>query len=92
MERPFTIHYSDRVVHGKTQEDWVNAPSDDVQVVVEWRLPVHALGEWKYAGVTDRVLWTGEDTYDPFGWGVKYGRWMYDYDYHQLWEVAAHGR
>lgn len=88
----FSIYYSDQVVHGQSKEDWLAAPSEDVQVVVEWRAPDQAKGELKWAGVTDRILWTGEDEYDPFGWGVKYGRWMYDHDYRQLWERAAHGR
>lgn len=87
----FTIYYSDHVAHGVTADDWRALPNEDVQVVVEWRAPVQEAGELIYAGVTDRVLWTGEDTYDPFGWGVKRGRWMYDYDYRQLWERAAHG-
>lgn len=88
----FTIFYSDAVCHGLTAEDWRALSDHDVQVVVEWRPPVQARGELRYAGVHDRMLWSGEDTYDPFGWGVKFGRWM-DYGaYMALFERAAHGR
>lgn len=88
----FSIFYSERVAHGATRNDWIWLPDHDVQVVVDWRPPNQMAGELCYAGITDRVLYTGLDEYDPFGWGVKYGAWMYDYDYGQLFEIAAHGR
>ena len=86
----FSIHYSDRVVHGITRADWLAAPDQDVQVVVEWRTPLQDAGEWVWTGVTDRMLWTGQDEYDPFGWGVKYGRWMDWADYWAVWQRAAY--
>lgn len=87
----FSIYYSDRVVHGCTARDWRDVPDHDVQVVVEWRRPSPEAGELKYVGVFDRVLHTGEDEYDPFGWGVKFGKWMVWDAYQAVWERAAHG-
>lgn len=89
---PWAIHYSDRVVQGATREEWIAAPDDDVHVVVEFRTPSQDLGEWKWTGVTDRFLWTGEDSYDPFGWGVKYGRLISDEEYQRIADEAFYAR
>lgn len=88
----FSIFYSDKVVHGCTARDWRDAPDHDVQVVVEWRQPDLYRFEVKWETVEDRVIWTGEDEYDPFGWGVKFGRWMTWDAYQAVWERAAYGR
>lgn len=82
------IHYSDHVVEGHTRGDWLTAPDDNVQVVVLLREPVLELGERRWIGVTDRLLWTGEDSYDPFGWGEKRGRLLPDEDYQRIWDEA----
>jgi hypothetical protein len=87
----FTIFYSDTVAHGRARADWEFLPDTDVQVIVEWRQPRQDRGELRWAGVADRMLWTGEDEYDPFGWGVKFGRWMTRAAYEQVWERAARG-
>lgn len=85
------IYYADgSVVSGKDQTDWLSAPGTGVQVVVlmvppdnrRWWCP--AIGS-----VEDRRLWTGTDTYDPFGWGVKFGSWMPRADYDVIWERAC---
>lgn len=85
MEHNFTIYYSEHVVHGTGLADWRAAPDVDVQVIVEWVQP----DSFPWAGVTDRKLWTGEDVYDPFGYGVKFGAWMDTDAYMALWEVAC---
>lgn len=77
------------MVHGASEEEWRRAPATGVQVVVEWRIP--AVHERPWAGVTDRLLWTGLDWYDPFGWGPKAGTLLSRADYDLIWERAAHG-
>lgn len=86
----WTIYYGDGVVvHGQSNIDWQQAPNTGVQVVVCWRIPPWTNRPW--AGVIDRELWTGDDTYDPWGWGVKFGTWLPDEDYTAIWKRAAYG-
>ncbi len=87
------IYYADgSVVSGFTQHEWPAAPDVGVQVVV---LMEPGSSGWTYSQrglnivVTDRQLWTGQDEYDPFGWGVKYGAWLTDMDYFNLWNRAC---
>ncbi len=87
------IYYGDGfVVHGSTRREWVDAPAADVQVIA---LMEPGPTGWTYCengynhAVTDRQLWTGQDEYDPFGWGVKYGAWSSDTDYFNLWNRAC---
>lgn len=87
------IYYTDNVVSGETMSDWINAPADDVQVVVSF--PRTQSLRWSYqrgkesVPVSDRDLWTGEDVYDPFGWGEKFGREIAWDDYIAIWERAC---
>jgi hypothetical protein len=84
----WSIFYADgSVVHGSSAQEWHRAPARRVQVVVAWVRPT--VLRWRE--VQDRELWTGEDVYDPFGWGPKYGSWMLNADYFRLWERAAYG-
>lgn len=79
------IYYSGSVVTGKTRDDWAAAPDTDVQVVVLYE-PTDYRG---WAGVGgDRQLWTGDDWFDPFGWGPKEGRLISDARYSAIWERA----
>lgn len=92
----WTIYYEGGVkVDGSTRYDWLNAPVEGVQVVVEWREPCHPCpdgrSERRFSGVDDRVLHTGEDVYDPFGWDMKFGSLIPDEDYERIWNEAAHG-
>jgi len=90
------IFYSNRsVVSGVSEQDWLDAPDKGVQVVVLCE-PTSYRG-WMgvpfdpVTGLADRQLWTGEDTYDPFGWGVKYGSLISDATYFKIWERASRG-
>jgi hypothetical protein len=83
----FRIYYGDgSVVRGRAPDDWARAPVDDVQVVV--LMEPYPDGRRPWAGVDDRQLWTGEDRYNPFGWGPKFGRWMERAAYDAIWERA----
>jgi hypothetical protein len=86
----FTIFYTDSKVDGYTKEDWLAAPINGVQVIVEWRKP--ELYERRWRGVDDRLLWTGEDVYDPFGFGPKYGELINSESYYYIWDLAAYGQ
>jgi hypothetical protein len=88
---PWTIVYGDgRWISGDTLGAWVAAPSENVQVIIAWVPP--AIDERRWTGVADRLLWTGDDTYDPFGTGrPKRGRLLPDAAYHRLWNQAAYG-
>ncbi|MCK9540344.1 hypothetical protein [Dokdonella sp.] len=88
MAPRWRIHYSGHVVEGVTADEWRAAPDDDVQVVVLLRDPVLEHGEMRWTGVTDRLLWTGDEVYDPFGWGEKRGSLIPDDDYWRCWEEA----
>lgn len=79
------IYYADMVVEGATAEEWLAAPDDGVQVVVLFESTDYR--GWK--GVSgDRQLWTGDDEFDPFGFGVKRGLLIPDDDYLAIWERA----
>lgn len=92
---PWTIWYSDGSrVDGITEQDWNNAPSEDVQIIV-----IHApypdvngrpFRPWQ--GVSDRMILTGEDHYYLNTWAVKNGKWMTDEAYTELWESVIHDR
>jgi hypothetical protein len=88
---PWTIFYGNwETTNGITKEDWLAAPSAGVQVVVKWQKP--ELHERRWRGVDDRLLWTGEDVYDPFGWGPKVGELISDNEYQHIWNLAAYGQ
>ena len=94
MER-FRIYYPDRsVVEGSNEADWRAAPSTGVQVVVAF--PKSQKTRWWYPDhnghpitVNDRDLWTGTDSFDPFGWGPKDGSLVSDADYFLIWDRAC---
>lgn len=83
------IYYSDHHVDGETADDWQRAPDQDVQVVVLFEPTEHPRWHNRKGPITDRQLWTGDDEFDPFGWGVKYGEWMDWERYQDLWEAAC---
>jgi hypothetical protein len=88
----WAIWYADGSVGtGRTQEEWRAAPADGVQAVA--RFPRREPVRWSCSGgaVMDRDLWTGEDVYDPFGWGEKRGSLMRWADYEEIWERACGG-
>lgn len=90
------IFYVDEVVSVFDEAAWKGAPDEGVQVVVRMRpdlvgvslekLPLQAR-RW-YGNKGDRELWTGEDVYDPFGWGEKFGSLISDNLYFSIWEEA----
>ena len=83
------IVYSDKEFFGETKEEWEKAPSTDVQAIARW--PRQEAIRWTCDGkvVTDRDLWTGLDMYNPFDWGVKFGR-LIDRDlYDSCWRRAC---
>jgi hypothetical protein len=86
------IYYAGgRVVTGLTREDWQAAPDEGVQVVVSMRpYPDAAYRGWTpwAEARPDRMLWTGTDEYDPFGWGVKHGSLLSDEEYFTIWDEA----
>lgn len=76
---------------GATRNDWRKAPASGVQAVVEYvpydPLPDgHPFRPW--LGVEDRRIWTGEDSYDPFGWGAKSGSLIDPAVYETIWRAA----
>lgn len=81
------IYYGDgSVVTGTTEPEWTAAPAEDVQVVVLMEPYPHNFRPWR--GVSDRQIWTGDDTYDPFGWGVKHGKLISRRRYDAIWKRA----
>ena len=74
----FVIFYGDETTYrGSTRTHWRAAPSTDVQAVVLLQpypdyTPELPLRPWK--GVSDRMIWTGDDTYNLNGWGQKLGK------------------
>jgi len=88
------IYYGNgKIVRGSSEAEWLAAPSDDVQVVVLMDGKPHG---WSYKNdkgentpVLDRDLWTGEDSYDPFGWGAKKGALLSDVAYFKIWNRAC---
>ncbi len=80
------------VVSGTTKRQWRAAPDDGVQVVVLMAPPAVGNRRWHAPGIgsiTDRQLWTGTGTYDPFGWGEKAGSWVPRREYDMIWERAC---
>ena len=87
----WAIYYgSGQRVIGESADDWRAAPDDDVQVVV--LCEPYPDGRRPWHGVDDRQLWTGDDVYDPFGWGAKTGRLLPWDDYLTIWERACGDR
>ena len=83
----FTIYYGDGTTRSGTKKaDWVKAPNTNVQVVVEWRTP--SVTERPWTLVLDRYIWTGDETYDPFGYGAKSGALIFDQQYTAIWQSA----
>lgn len=91
----FRVYYSDgSVAEGNSRGNWKSAGNTGVQVVVSF--PRTQPIRWHYinsAGqvivVEDRDLWTGEDTYNPFGFGGKTGELINDAEYFAIWERAC---
>ena len=83
------IYYEHTHVDVDTKDAWTAAPDEGVQVVVE--LCADAPVRWDCDGkvVRDRKLWTGDDEYDPWGWGVKYGKLISDEEYFEIWRRAC---
>ena len=87
MRPTWRIYYSDREVTGGDLGDWLAAPDEDVQVVVLYE-PTEYRG-WKGVPDGNRQLWTGDDEFDPFGYGhPKQGRLLDDAEYFAIWERA----
>jgi len=90
----FRIYYSDSVYQGRTVADWIDAPGDDVQVVmVEGPHPVNirdARERHGYVYCRSRwPLYTGADHYDPLETGnLKLGRQLSDQVYFAIWGRA----
>lgn len=85
------IYYAPGTVSGDRLDltdavGWRAAPDGGVQVVV--RMEPYPDGRRPWAGVEHRQIWTGQDTYDPFGWGSKTGTLIDDAAYHALWNRA----
>lgn len=76
-------------VTGLAPEAWVRAPDTGVLVVQRMRAPDRV--RWSCDGIPirDRELWTGEDIYDPFGWGPKEGVLVSDEEYLEAWRRAC---
>ena len=90
----FRIYYRDNVVQGHTQQDWIDAPDHGVQVIVEMRDSDYSPNRTYDPGdgptrVLGRHLWDGDDEFDPFGWGVKYGELVSDKQFFQIWNAAC---
>lgn len=92
------IYYKDKVVDGKTEEDWLRAPDDDVQAVVIMEPYPNVLDSngnevpfRPWVGVEDRQIQTGIDYYSINGWKEKIGSWMNDDEYHSLMEEVFYG-
>lgn len=82
------IYYADSYIDGETEVDWKAAP-DGVQVVVLFEAPEVLCSVYSGGPVRDRQLWTGTDTYDPFGWGEKQGSLIDSENYFAIWERAC---
>lgn len=85
----WSIHYPNYMFTGETAADWRRAPDTQLQVV---RGPSDYEGGGGWIGVRhdDRSLWTGQDEYDPFGWGIKYGSAIDDDLYWRIWIAVAY--
>ena len=79
-------------MRGVTASAWRSAPQQNVQVVV--LMEPYPKGDdfrpWR--GVDDRQIWTGDDVYDPFNWGPKYGKLISRRRYDAIWERAIGDR
>lgn len=85
------------VTRGTTAEEWRSCPNGGVLHVVSMEPPERL--HWSYQDadgltrvVRDRELWTGEDDYDPFGWGSKEGVLVSDGEYFASWRAACGDR
>jgi CxxC motif-containing protein (DUF1111 family) len=89
------IYYADgSVVEGTSAEEWRAAPVFGVQVVACMEAGPAPRWTWtdvygRNRAVRDRQLWTGEDDFDPFGWGVKHGQLIPDENYWRIWRRAC---
>lgn len=85
------IAYADGSIKGCTTPlGWRRHPDHGVQIVASWPgPPAPHLSRW--TGVADRYLWTGDEEYDPFGWGLKYGQLIPDGEYQRIWDEVAYG-
>lgn len=81
------VFYRDGVRFCRTPLGWERLPDHGVQVVAAW--PRTQPRRW--TNVEDRDIWTGEDEYDPFGWGVKYGSLIDADEYERIWREAFYG-
>lgn len=83
------LYYPHGVITGPhAPETWAHGPDDGLQVVV--LMDPYPDGRRPWRGVDDRQLWTGEDVFDPFGWGPKRGSLLPDAEYFAIWERAAY--
>jgi hypothetical protein len=90
----FKIYYSDRVVEGLDANDWRDAPDSDVQVIVKKMDPSFCSGRTykrdnENIVVYGKKLWDGDDVFDPFDWGPKYGKLLTDDQYFAIWNTAC---
>jgi hypothetical protein len=85
---PWRIYYAHGFIDGVSEQEWLSAPAYGVQIVVLFRTPAQELGERRWIGVKDRLLWTGVDEYDPFGWGAKTGTLISDAEYARICHEA----
>ncbi len=91
----FRIYYGDgAMVEGRSKFDWLASPDTGIQVVVDMDHKGHSGSTYNDAlgqpiPVYDRWLWTGEDTYDPFKWGIKQGKLIPDDQYFAIWKRAC---
>lgn len=74
------------MVEGSSAEEWRAAPAEGVQVVV-FCAP-YPSGRRPWVGDADRQIWTGDDFYDPFGFGVKLGLYLDLAAYEAIWRRA----
>jgi hypothetical protein len=98
MVKRWSIYYAGGLrVEGSGAAEWRAAPGTGVQVVVVHEPPPvprpdrFATG-YVHNGDAARTFYTGADTYDPFGWGVKLGSLIGDAEYHAIWERACGDR
>jgi len=92
----FRIYYSNSTYDGDTQQDWVNAPDQEVQVIAVFEpepqppnLPDRFLTGFVFSGRKDRTFYTGVDDYDPLNFGsYKYGSLLPRSEYDAIWDLA----
>ncbi len=81
-------------VEVQTSEEWAAAPPSGVQAIVNMEHRGHSGSIYeakpgKWVSVRDRFIWTGDDQYDPFGWGVKFGKLIPDDQYFAIYNKAC---